>query len=474
MERAFELSKEARGAVDGHFARVAERDGVPGIAYGVIDTGGLVHSGGVGTTRIGEFAPPGPDSVSRICSMTKSFVATAILVLRDEGRLRLDDLVADHVPELSSLVPPTADSPPVTVRSLLTMSAGLPEDDAWGDRLMDLTAAEVDEVFRRGATFARSPGTAYEYSNFGWVMLGRVATNVSGESVQTFVNERVLRPLGLLSTTWDAPDAPAMTGYRRRDGGWLEEPPPLRDGDFAPMAGLWTTVRDLAGWVAFFLDAFPPRDDPESGPLSRASRREMQQAHRAWPSRYDAETGRLDAGGYGMGLGVDHDLRFGHVVGHAGGLPGFGSHMRWLPERGIGVVALGNVTYAPMRVATLETLELLDELGALPPKRVPAASDHLLAARDGLVRLLNGWDDALADSLFAVNVFLDEERGRRRAEAEGVRDRHGSFTAGDLEVESATRGSFACRGREREIRVSVMLTPEVPPRVEWYELSGGD
>ena len=66
-----------------------------------------------------------------------------------------------------------------------------------------------------------------------------------------------------------------------------------------------------------------------------------------------------------MGLMVTHDLRFGHIVGHPGGLPGFGSFMRWLPDRGVGVVALGNVTYAPMDPATLELLEVLDDLGAL-------------------------------------------------------------------------------------------------------------
>src|SRR3712207_9412711 len=91
---------------------------------------------------------------------------------------------------------------------------------------------------------------------------------------------------------------------------------------------------------------------------SRASRREMQQAHRAFRSSLDAETGRLDAGGYGFGLVVTHDLRFGHLVHHAGGLPGFGSYMAWLPDHGVGVVGLANRTYAPVRDVVREVLEV--------------------------------------------------------------------------------------------------------------------
>ena len=369
-------------AIDEHFASVATRDQVPGIAYALVAGGEVVHSGGVGVLRAGEAEPPGPDTVSRICSMTKSFVAAAVLLLRDQGRLALDDPVAGHVPELASLRLPTGDSTRLTIRSLLTMASGLPDDDFWADRRMDLPARGVDRLLRAGATFAHPPGTVFEYSNFGWVMLGRVVTNVGGMAVQEFVSQKILLPLGLGATTWSRPAhgrISVMTGHRLRGGAWHEEPAPVDDGDFAPMGGLWSSVTDVARWMIFLLDAFPPRDDTDDGPLSRASRREMQQVHRAWPSTYEADSARLTAGGYGMGLMVTHDLRFGYVVGHPGGLPGFGSFMRWLPERGVGVVALGNLTYAPLDLATLECLELLDDLGALPPQAPVAPSPALVA-----------------------------------------------------------------------------------------------
>ena len=93
-------------ALDSHFVDVARRDHIPGIAYGVMLDGRLAHAGGVGAVRAGGGQVPRGDTPSRICSMSKSFVAAALLILRDEGRLRLDDAVVDYVTELESA--PTA------------------------------------------------------------------------------------------------------------------------------------------------------------------------------------------------------------------------------------------------------------------------------------------------------------------------------------------------------------------------------
>jgi CubicO group peptidase (beta-lactamase class C family) len=462
---------EVLRALQEHFGAVAQREHVPGVVYALVGDQAIVQAGGVGELRAGGRERPGPDAASRLCSMTKSFVAAALLQLRDEGRLALDDPVARHVPELDSLELPTTDSPQITLRSLLTMAGGLPADDKWGDRQMDRDPAWVDSLFRAGATFAHPPGTAFEYSNLGWVMLGRVVTNVAGAPVQEVVTKRLLEPLGLHATCWSRPVlGPVMTGHRWCSGSWREETRPLDDGDFASMGGLWSTAADVAHWMLFLLDAFPPRDDPDEGPLRRASRREMQQVQRAWPSAYDAGSGRLNAGGYGYGLMVYHDLRFGHMVGHPGGLPGFGSFMRWLPDRGVGVVALGNVTYAEMEPATLEALELLDDLGALPPKPRIAATAALGRACDGLARLLDEWDDGLADTLFAENVFADEDRDVRRRRAARLRSDHGPLAPGELVASSATAGRFDLHGPRGGVRVSLTLTPEVPPRVQTYEI----
>src|SRR6266571_7987791 len=94
------------------------RGGQPGLAYGIVAGGSLVHARGLGERWLGGPVPDA-DTVFRIASMTKSFTAAAVLALRDDGALGLDDPVAAHAPELASLRPPWRDAPPITIRHLL-------------------------------------------------------------------------------------------------------------------------------------------------------------------------------------------------------------------------------------------------------------------------------------------------------------------------------------------------------------------
>jgi CubicO group peptidase (beta-lactamase class C family) len=471
------VSDAASAAVGAHVARAAERAHAPGVAWGVMLEGRLALSGGTGTLTIGRTEAPAATSVFRIASMTKSFTAAAVLWLRDCGQLRLDLPIADLVPELASVRPPTTDSPRVTVRHLLSMASGLGADDAWGDRHLDMTPADLDASVAAGTGFALAPGTAYEYSNLGYALLGRIVERTTGAPLQTLVNERFLGPLGMAATTWDEP-AGAARPYRWLDGRWHDELPPLGDGAFEPMGGLWSTVDDLTRWMAFFAGAFPPRDDPDGGPLSRASRREQQQLQRASPSELhpakgdglDAVPSRLDAGGYGFGLAVVHDLRFGHIVGHGGGLPGYGSHMRWLPGQGVGAVALANVTYAPMGALTRTILEVLDDHGLVPRAAAPS-TDTLRPAAERLVDLLNAWDCAAAGALFADNVLLDLDEEHRRAEATRLRAEHGALRLRSVTAVTARRGRLAVAGDDGdEIHLELELSPHAVPLVQFYEV----
>jgi CubicO group peptidase (beta-lactamase class C family) len=464
------MDREALGrTVDEIFERLNRRGDSPGIAYGVVVDGDLVHRGASGMRRAGLPILKGGDVLSRICSMTKSFVAAAAMILRDEGHLELDAPIAEYVPELRHIRPPTTDSDDVRVRSLLTMSAGFPSDDPWADRYMDLDRASVDAIFERVGTFSSPPGSMFEYSNLGWVMIGRALSNIVGGPVQRFINDQLLEPLGMSSTTWDVPDDERRWwGHRWQDGMWQEEDRPLADGDWAPMAGLWSTVPDLASWITFFMDAFPSRNAPDNGPLSRRSRREMQRIHQVAPA--DDPPDAPVIAGYGYGLWVEADAALGDVVGHRGGLPGFGSHMRWLPERGIGVIALANGTYAPMHAATLGVLRQLDASGLLPQARGVEVSQALSSARDALLRLLTEWDDELAAQVFSKNVALDDPLDRRRNAAADVRRRLGSIGAGSVRVRTATSGSFEIHGDAGRCFVDVTLTPEVPPRIATYRI----
>src|SRR5271165_5138778 len=109
--------------VDTLAAGYHQRGGQPGLAYGIVIGGELVHAAGLGEPHLGG-PPPDADTVFRIASMTKSFTASLVLMLRDRGALRLDDPAVDYVPVLRGVELPTADSPPITIRHLLTMTAG--------------------------------------------------------------------------------------------------------------------------------------------------------------------------------------------------------------------------------------------------------------------------------------------------------------------------------------------------------------
>ncbi|MEO5965350.1 MAG: serine hydrolase domain-containing protein, partial [Candidatus Limnocylindrales bacterium] len=258
--------------VDAIFERFHVSGAAPGFAYGVVIDGALVHTGGRGTLRVGEVEPPDADSVFRIASMTKSFTAATILGLRDEGVVRLEDDVATWVPELSGLTPWSSDSPPITLRALLTMSAGLPTDDPWGDRQQDLAADAFLGLLKGGLELAWPAGTRFEYANLGFAILGLVIARAAGSEYRAVVEDRILGPLRLGGTGFDAahvePERLAH-GYVKHGDDWIEQPTAAH-GAFAPMGGLFSTVRDLATWAGWLAAAFPPRDDPdEARPLAR-------------------------------------------------------------------------------------------------------------------------------------------------------------------------------------------------------------
>ncbi|MEZ4620446.1 MAG: serine hydrolase domain-containing protein [Caldilineaceae bacterium] len=451
-----------------HAARVH----VPGVAYGVIAGGELIFTHSFGVRSVYGQEPVDSDTIFRIASMTKSFAAAAILHLRDAGRLRLDEPAASYVPELAPLQYPTTDAAPITVRQLLTMSAGWPEDDPWADRQLYRSDAAMSAFYQAGVSWSNPPGVTFEYSNYGYMVLGRIITNVAGEPAVHYINRTLLQPLGMASTVWDAaavaPDRLAH-GHRWEDDVWKEEELLPCGGDVAAFAGILTSVRDLARWVTFFLDAWPPRDDHDAGPLRRSSRREMQQIGAAYVPELTVPTAggatRMRTGGYGFGLQINHDGRL-CSVGHGGGLPGFGSHMRWLPDYDLGIVVLGNVTYAGYRDLCTAALEQLVDGAQLQPRQTQIAP-ALAAAQAGVLRLMTAWDDELAATLFADNLLLDSDAAhRQRAFAECV-EKHGPLRPdGALVAENWLRGHWRMTGEEGWVDIAISLSPTVPPRVQ--------
>jgi CubicO group peptidase (beta-lactamase class C family) len=367
--------------LDKLMAAFAERQHVPGIAYGVLVDGVLVHSGFAGVREVPTKAPIDADTVFRIASMTKSFTALCILKLRDEGKLSLEDPAERYVPELAGLKYPTADSPKLTIRHLLTHSTGFPEDNPWGDQQLAATDAEFSAMMKGGIPFSNPPGIAYEYSNYGFAILGRIVSRVSGVPYASYVQANILKPLGLSATTLEPKSVAANRlahGYRWEDNQWKEEPP-LPDGAFGSMGGMVTSTRDLARYVGFLMSAWPPRDGADPGPVRRSSLREMQQPWRARPATVSGGTGNAPVAlsnlAYGYGLGIRQTCDYRQIVSHSGGLPGFGSQMRWLVDEGIGLIAMGNLTYTGWGGVLDQATDILAKTGGVT-RRMPTPSAH--------------------------------------------------------------------------------------------------
>jgi CubicO group peptidase (beta-lactamase class C family) len=464
-------------AVDRIMKDFAAREHVPGAAWAIVMDGKVAHMGVTGLREITSNSPVDTNTVFRIASMTKSFTAMAILRLRDEGKLALDDPAEKFVPELAGLKYPTTDSPKITVRHLLSHAEGFPEDNPWGDQQLARSDAELTAMLKRGIPFSNAPGVAYEYSNYGFAILGRIVTKASGVPYNTYIQTRILNPLGMRSTTMSpASVAPGRLahGYRWEDETWKEEPQ-LPDGSFGAMGGMLTSLSDLATYVSVYLAAWPPRDGAETGPVRRASLREMQQVARpSQPSAARANDGslRLNSGGYAYGLRVSSNCLFAHIVTHGGGLPGFGTHMRWLPEYGIGIIAFGNRTYTGWNGPIDASLAALAQTGALQPRAaVPSAA--LTKARDEVTRLVLAWDDALAKSLAADNLFLDRSSERRKAEIANLLAARGPCRTAPAfaYVENALRGQWILPCDRGNLLVSITLAPSMPPTVQYLEVS---
>jgi CubicO group peptidase (beta-lactamase class C family) len=469
-ERVQKLEK-AFPEVDEIFRSYAAEKKIPGMVWGIVIDGRVAHLGTFGVQDLSTKTPVTEATVFRIASMTKSFTALAILKLRDQGKLSLEDPVTKWIPEFAHVELPTRDSPPVKIRQLMSHSTGLPEDNPWADQQLAASDEDVTRWMRAGVPFSTPPGTRYEYSNFAFGLLGRIVTKASGMPYDSFVKREILDKLHLRSTTFDfsrVPKEKRAIGYRLKpDGTYLEEPP-LPRGAFGSTGGLLMNADDLGRYVAFHLSAWPPRDEPDTGPVRRSSVREM--SHRWTPSnliarRVDGKVQVLDAG-YGYGLGIRTDCRFDRIVAHSGGLPGFGSTMAWLPDYGIGIFAMASLTYSGPSEATNRAWDALQRTGGLERRELPPAP-VLVQMRQHVVNLWNHWDEAEAKQVGAMNLLIDAPSAQRKAEIQALQEQVGQCTkAGPVIPENWLRGQVNLTCAHGIIGAFFSLAPTEPPKIQ--------
>lgn len=416
-EHADAAREHALGAALDAALDAAHADRAPATLVAVFDARGVIAWRGRGEPRR-DGAATARGTVFRIASMSKSFLAATALALVDEGRLDLARPIADYVPGARFVFEGREQHP--TVGELLSNRSGMPEDNAWGDRQLGASREEIAELARAGLRLSAIPGERYQYSNLGMSLVGRAVEAVAGRPVEDEVRTRFIDPLELRDTRYAAEDYPEGAdlahGFRTFDegAGFVHEPY-VGSGALACIGALFSTVDDIARWAAFLASAFG--DDPiRPDLLSARSRREMQRAHTAIPIGDPGPHRDLEALGYGLGLVAEHDRRFGRIVQHAGGLPGFSSHMRWQLASGIGAVAFGNSdAFRAERLASDALARALEAAGASSDAVRPWPGTFAAAERiDGLLSAGLPLSDA-ADAI-ASNLLLDvpEEVRRRR------------------------------------------------------------
>jgi CubicO group peptidase (beta-lactamase class C family) len=462
--------EDAIPVIDAAFDRWQANAHAPGLVYGVVQDGRIIHLRTAGVRTVDGPAVT-PDTLFRIASMSKAFTALAILKLRDEGRLSLDDLAETHVPEMRGWSYPTADSPRIRIRDLLNHTGGFVTDDPWGDRQQVLTEAAFTRMLTDGVPFTRAPQTAFEYSNFGYALLGRIVTNVSGQPYNAYIEAGIMRPLGMTSSGYDvfaSPQDQRALGYRWENDAWSREPD-MRHGVFGSMGGVQTNAPDYAKWITFLLSAWPARDDPETGPVRRSTVREM-----ATGSNFVSASVRTLPDGspcpvavaYGMGLRVSADCELGQVLAHGGGYPGYGSYMILMPDRRTGLFAFANRTYAGPSAPLLEAASTLVRAGQAPVR--PLETSDILAERYvDLGRIWAAGDVAIAQDRLAMNFLMDRSVDNWRTVLDVLKTDAGACaTDTPITPTGALSGTFRWTCDKGVIDGRLLLAPTTPVTIQ--------
>ena len=241
------------------------------------------------------------------------------------------------------------------------------------------------------------------------------------------------------------------------------------------MGGLITSVDDFTKYVALHLSAWPPRSDPDLGPLKRSSLREM---HQPWrfaslipDFRYPSGRACPSAAAYAYGLRWMEDCEERVIIGHSGGLPGFGSNWTMMPDYGLAVMSFDNVTYGGTSTLNTAVLDGIIATAGLEPRQLPIP-DVLETRKNQLVALLPDWEGAEETGMFAENFFMDtrlsdivEHSREIFAEAGAIQE------VGELVAENQLRGSFVLRGQQTDILVFFTLSPERDPLIQQFRMT---
>ncbi|MCS0592296.1 serine hydrolase [Massilia norwichensis] len=322
VHAAPELAEDVAARIDQVLSATYKAD-APGATVIVVKDGKTLLRKAYGLADVERKLPLAADTPMRLGSITKQFTSTAILMLVDEGRIRLDDDITVYLPDY-----PTQGKK-ITIEHLLTHTSGIVSYTGKPGYALamqkDLTVQQMVDSFKNDPLdFA--PGSRYKYNNSGYFLLGAIIEKVSGKTYDKFVEERIFVPLGMTRSAYEGHErdkTPRAQGYTRAPEGFQPSKPISMTQPYAA-GSLVSTVDDLARWDAAV----------SSGKLLQAG--SWQRAF----TPYTLSTGSSTGYGYGWETGT---LRGAQMIGHGGGIPGFNSFALRLPAEKLYVAVLSNV-----------------------------------------------------------------------------------------------------------------------------------
>ena len=338
---------------------------VPGLAIAVVRGNETLILKGFGYRVLGKRDPVTPDTVFPLASCSKAFTTTLLAMLVDDGAMKWDDPVRNHLPSFK-LSDPNADAL-VSVRDLLCHRSGIGSHDLlwyrapWG----------IDEVLKRSSLLPLDYPfrSGYRYSTIPFLAAGRAIEQRTGEKWEKLVRTRICEPLGMSGVAFTSADRTQTLdwaeGHRIGKSGSVQAMPPYDMREPNPAGSVHATASDVAAWLKFHLSEGRSADGTRL-----VSVRNLRETHtpqniirlEGLPRLLNPDTVQLS---YGMGWLV-YDHRGKKVISHGGLVDGFRTQITFLPDENLGIAVLANLHDTRVNAALTNTL--IDLYCELPPK----------------------------------------------------------------------------------------------------------
>lgn len=331
------------GQIEEMIAQTIEEGAVPGVAIGIVEGGELTFAQGYGKADLASDTLMTPMSLFHIASVSKTFVAAALMQLADAGMIDLDAPVTDYLPDFTLAEP---ESQEITIRELLSHTGGMPDVEDWSGVVRGQggagDSALADYVQSLAASSLIAPtGEGFVYSSIGYDVLGDVIAKVSGRSFEEYMTEELLAPMGLEHSSFLPADLDLTlraTPYTFDDAGNVA---PIGYFPYsrahAPASGLWTNVEDLGRYASILLEE-GDADGVEILPSAAIEEMWTPLVKTGWAELF-GPTWQDYGLGWLMGE-VDEYV----IPNHTGAMDeGYQVHLLLIPEQEIAVVTLVNI-----------------------------------------------------------------------------------------------------------------------------------